>query len=152
MAQLGADIISTDLDDGEGERQTPLGRLQVNAGLSARTVELERSRADVPLFMLDPSATSIRIEALDWADALLDPEDRPSLWRELTAQSVNRTIVAADVVSTVSLVHLHSSHADPPMIDIRSGHRAVAGLHHRCPAFSFQYSHYICDRAESNDA
>jgi hypothetical protein len=38
MAQLGADIIATDLDDGEGERQTPLGRLQVNAGLSARTV------------------------------------------------------------------------------------------------------------------
>lgn len=152
LAQLGADIIATDLDDGEGERQTPLGRLQVNAGLSASTVELERSRADVQLFMLDPSATSMRIEALDWADALLNPEDQSSIWRELASQNVNRTIVAADVVSMVTLVPLHSSRADPPMTDIRSRHRPVAGLHDRCPAFSFQHSHYLCDRAESKDA
>ncbi|KAK1924147.1 hypothetical protein DB88DRAFT_489232 [Papiliotrema laurentii] len=85
LAQLGADVIATDLDGpSEGARQAPLDRLRGNA-------------------RLNDSAKSLQIEALDWTDALLPFGDRPPIWQGLTSGS-SRTVVAADVIYDPSLV------------------------------------------------
>ncbi|OCF60565.1 hypothetical protein L486_00200 [Kwoniella mangroviensis CBS 10435] len=103
LAQLGADVISTDLGiesdaqsineigtgqrhEEDGESRTPLGRLKYNVQLSVDQVS---------------------VKALDWADGSLLPEERPNIWSKLIEE--RRTIVAADVIYDPDLV--------PPLVN-----------------------------------
>ncbi|WVQ67717.1 uncharacterized protein L199_005921 [Kwoniella botswanensis] len=105
FAQLGADVISTDLGiesdaksadeidieqhhEENGESRTPLGRLKCNVDLNSIS---ER----------------VSVKALDWTDASLLPEERPSIWSKLVEE--RRTIVAADVIYDPDLV--------PPLVN-----------------------------------
>ncbi|WWD02929.1 hypothetical protein V865_000972 [Kwoniella europaea PYCC6329] len=104
-AQLGPDVISTDLGvesdanpadeidieqhhEQNGESRTPLGRLKCNVELNS-------------------IGDRVSVKALDWTDASLLPEERPSIWSKLVEE--RRTIVAADVIYDPDLV--------PPLVN-----------------------------------
>ncbi|WVQ82366.1 hypothetical protein IAT38_004494 [Cryptococcus sp. DSM 104549] len=106
LAQLGVDVVATDLgdgddheeeDEGEGEEEaggmdgivrTPLGRLQYNIALNDCIVK--------------PT-----VRHLDWFDARKTPSDRPAIWAQLLEDK--RDIVAADVIYDPDLI--------PPLVD-----------------------------------
>jgi len=96
LAQLGADVVASDLGDSdfdeemEGERRTPLARLQANVELS-KSPALQLALAD-----LNPDSLERlpRVVSLDWMDA--SKESRPDPWPTLLGEG--RTIVAADIV------------------------------------------------------
>ncbi|WVW83866.1 hypothetical protein I302_105888 [Kwoniella bestiolae CBS 10118] len=109
LAQLGVDVISTDLgiesesnsevdgedevefgQDQDGKTRTPLGRLRYNVQLND-----------------DQSHSRTAVRALDWTDASLPLRDRPGIWRDLDKK--RRTIIAADVIYDPDLV--------PPLVD-----------------------------------
>lgn len=123
LAQLGSDVIATDLDGpGDGRRQAPLQRLMHN-------VQLSEDRNDSSQFQLiDADAPGpCRVEALDWSDASLPPHERPPIWKELKENNLARTVLAADVVS-LSVKGLPGHRLRFP--DIRSGPCTDAGQRH----------------------
>lgn len=95
LAQLGADVVASDLGDAnveedmESERRTPLARLQGNVHLSM---------FPYPDHTLDSRPDSMdrppQVVSLDWMDASRDL--RPEPWPTLIDEG--RTIVAADIV------------------------------------------------------
>ncbi|BEJ11076.1 hypothetical protein CspHIS471_0104980 [Cutaneotrichosporon sp. HIS471] len=92
LAQLGADVITTDLGDENGDDEgqafrTPLGRLKANISLN----QLERPP---------------RVRSLDWSDASAPPDDRPGVWGEALepVEGRGRVVLAADVIYDPDLV------------------------------------------------
>ncbi|CAD6585596.1 MAG: hypothetical protein TREMPRED_004185 [Tremellales sp. Tagirdzhanova-0007] len=86
LSQLGADVISSDLDadPDENDRLKPLARLSSNLELN----ELENPPRVVPL---------------DWTDVLRPVVDRSQGWQDIT-RGKPRTIVAADVIYDPDLI------------------------------------------------
>ncbi|CAK9786355.1 hypothetical protein CC85DRAFT_284964 [Cutaneotrichosporon oleaginosum] len=94
LAQLGADVITTDLGDeyGDDEGQafrTPLGRLKANISLN----ELHKPP---------------KVRSLDWADASASPDQRTPAWAEALepVEGRRRVVMAADVIYDPDLVPL----------------------------------------------
>jgi SAM-dependent methyltransferase len=96
LAQLGANVVASDLGDFdedeemEGERRTPLARLQANVELS-KSPALQYALADLNPDSLESPPCVV---SLDWMDASKQP--RPDPWPTLLGEG--RTIVAADIV------------------------------------------------------
>ena len=125
LAQLGAQVIATDLGDdfhtalagdpdeeaGEGDNKFRCG------GEFCRQTPLTRTKYNIRLNGLEGK---VRVEALDWMDCTRSEKERPGIWQELhedrrTASSSTRgtlgssgggnmTIIAADVIYDPDLI------------------------------------------------